>query len=116
MCIRDSLPPLLFVFIYLGVGYFRVNISFLPSFVHLLASVFLCLRVLFYAFCMAALDFRSFFPHFLPTLVPPPFRFVRELARVCAPGGRVLVITWCHRDLEEGETSLQPDEEKLLSK
>lgn len=44
-----------------------------------------------------------------------PFsRFVGELARICAPGGRVLVVTWCHRDLEEGETGLKKNEEKLL--
>lgn len=43
-------------------------------------------------------------------------RFVGELARICAPGGRVLVVTWCHRDLEEGETELRPEEEKLLKR
>ncbi|CAM9525330.1 unnamed protein product [Ectocarpus fasciculatus] len=43
-------------------------------------------------------------------------KFVGELARICAPGGRVLVVTWCHRDLEEGETELTPKEEKLLAK
>ena len=29
--------------------------------------------------------------------MPDKPRFVRELARVCAPGGRVIVVTWCHR-------------------
>lgn len=24
-------------------------------------------------------------------------QFVRELARVCAPGGRIIIVTWCHR-------------------
>lgn len=43
-------------------------------------------------------------------------RFVGELARICAPGGRVLVVTWCHRDLEEGEAELTPKEKKLLAK
>ena len=26
-----------------------------------------------------------------------------ELARVCAPGGTVIVVTWCHRVLAAGE-------------
>ncbi len=24
-------------------------------------------------------------------------QFVRELARVTAPGGRIIIVTWCHR-------------------
>lgn len=43
-------------------------------------------------------------------------RFVGELVRICAPGGRILVVTWCHRDLEEGETELKPKEQKLLDR
>ena len=42
--------------------------------------------------------------------------FVSELARVCAPGGRVLIVTWCHRVLKDGERSLPPDEQSLLDR
>ena len=31
------------------------------------------------------------------------------------PGGRIIIVTWTHRDLEEGETSLTKKEEKLLA-
>lgn len=37
-------------------------------------------------------------------------QFVNELTRVAAPGGRIIIVTWCHRDLDEGENSLKPDE------
>jgi hypothetical protein len=37
--------------------------------------------------------------------------FVGELCRVCSPGGRVIIVTWCHRDLKEGEKGLTPKEE-----
>ena len=30
------------------------------------------------------------------------------------PGGRVIIVTWCHRDLEAGEEGLRPREERLL--
>ena len=30
-----------------------------------------------------------------------------ELFRVAMPGGRIIIVTWCHRDLEPGETSLK---------
>lgn len=43
-------------------------------------------------------------------------RFVKELARVCAPGGRVIVVTWCHRVLAPGEAGLSPDERALLDR
>jgi hypothetical protein len=36
---------------------------------------------------------------------------VGELARVAAPGGRIIIVTWCHRDLELGETCLKPKEQ-----
>ena len=48
--------------------------------------------------------------------MPDKRQFVSELARVCKPGGRVLVVAWCHRDLKEGEESLSEKEEKLLGK
>lgn len=48
--------------------------------------------------------------------MPDKEQFVKELFRVAAPGGRIIIVTWCHRDLEEGETSLTPREERLLRK
>lgn len=41
--------------------------------------------------------------------------FVDELFRVTKPGGRVIIVTWCHRDLLEG-TTLNPKEIRLLRK
>ena len=29
--------------------------------------------------------------------MPDKAQFVGELARVCKPGGRIIVVTWCHR-------------------
>lgn len=46
--------------------------------------------------------------------MPDKKQFVNELFRVAEPGGRIIIVTWCHRDLEEGETSLTPSEERLL--
>jgi tocopherol O-methyltransferase len=40
----------------------------------------------------------------------PARQFVRELARVCAPGGRVIIVTWCHRVLQPGEERLNAEE------
>ena len=48
--------------------------------------------------------------------MPDKEQFVGELFRVAAPGGRILIVTWCHRDLEVGETALKPWEDKLLRK
>lgn len=48
--------------------------------------------------------------------MPDKQQFVNELFRVCTPGGRVIIVTWCHRDLEPGETSLTKKEIKLLRK
>ncbi|GMI30875.1 hypothetical protein TrCOL_g12545 [Triparma columacea] len=45
--------------------------------------------------------------------MPDKARFVGEMVRVCKPGGKVLMATWCHRDLEEGE-SLSRREERCL--
>eukprot|EP00442_Polarella_glacialis_P055631 CAMPEP_0115160642 /NCGR_PEP_ID=MMETSP0227-20121206/70928_1 /TAXON_ID=89957 /ORGANISM="Polarella glacialis, Strain CCMP 1383" /LENGTH=328 /DNA_ID=CAMNT_0002572581 /DNA_START=1 /DNA_END=984 /DNA_ORIENTATION=+ len=46
-----------------------------------------------------------------------PFKpkFMAELNRVLKPGGRVLLVTWVHRDLAEGE-ELQPKEVRLLDR
>lgn len=38
------------------------------------------------------------------------------MARICSPGGRILVVAWCHRDLEKDEAELTPREEKLLKR
>jgi len=48
--------------------------------------------------------------------MPDKAKFVSELMRVVAPGGRILIVTWCHRDLEPGEPSLSKKEEKILAK
>jgi ubiquinone/menaquinone biosynthesis C-methylase UbiE len=48
--------------------------------------------------------------------MPDKPRFMRELVRVATPGGRVLIVTWCHRELAPGEQSLRRDELSLLSK
>lgn len=31
--------------------------------------------------------------------MPDKARFVGELARVCMPGGRIIIVTWCHRSV-----------------
>lgn len=36
--------------------------------------------------------------------MPDKTRFISELKRVAAPGGKIIVVTWCHRDLQPGET------------
>jgi tocopherol O-methyltransferase len=48
--------------------------------------------------------------------MPDKKKFVGELARVCAPNGRILIVTWCHRNLKENETELKEDEQKLLKR
>lgn len=48
--------------------------------------------------------------------MPDKKQFINEIFRVCEPGGRIIVVTWCHRDLEPGETSLTKAEQKLLRK
>jgi len=47
--------------------------------------------------------------------MPDKDKFVNELLRVATPGGRIIIVTWCHRDLEEGEISLSKKEKKLLA-
>lgn len=42
--------------------------------------------------------------------------FVNELVRVTKPGGRILIVTWCHRELNSGETQLASWENKLLNR
>ena len=48
--------------------------------------------------------------------MPHKAQFVNELYRITAPGGRVIIVTWCHRELAEGESSLRGDEIRLLGK
>lgn len=48
--------------------------------------------------------------------MPDKRKFVSELARVCAPGGTVIVVTWCHRVLGPGEKGLTADEQALLDR
>ena len=48
--------------------------------------------------------------------MPDKKQFMNELFRVTAPGGRIIVVTWCHRELEEGETGLTDKETRLLNR
>uniref|UniRef100_A0A0E0K420 Methyltransferase type 11 domain-containing protein n=1 Tax=Oryza punctata TaxID=4537 RepID=A0A0E0K420_ORYPU len=48
--------------------------------------------------------------------MPDKQKFVSELARVAAPGARIIIVTWCHRNLEPSEESLKPDELNLLKR
>lgn len=48
--------------------------------------------------------------------MPDKPRFVKELVRLCMPGGRVVVVTWCHRVLGQDEAKLEPKEQELLEK
>jgi tocopherol O-methyltransferase len=38
------------------------------------------------------------------------------MLRVAKPGGKVVVVTWCHRNLLSGEASLRPDEQAVLDR
>ena len=38
--------------------------------------------------------------------MPDKRQFVRELVRIAAPGGRIIIVTWCHRDLNADELKL----------
>ncbi|CAK7333727.1 unnamed protein product [Dovyalis caffra] len=44
------------------------------------------------------------------------WQFAAELARVTAPGGKIVILSFCHRDLGPSEESLQPWELKRLKK
>ncbi|KAF5190267.1 Tocopherol o-methyltransferase protein [Thalictrum thalictroides] len=48
--------------------------------------------------------------------MPDKAKFVNELIRVASPGGTIIIVTWCHRDLSPSEDSLQPQEKELLKK
>jgi tocopherol O-methyltransferase len=43
-------------------------------------------------------------------------KFVSELHRVTLPGGKVIICTWCHRNLLAGEATLKPNEQVLLDR
>jgi len=48
--------------------------------------------------------------------MPDKRKFVTELARVAAPGGRILIVTWCHRVLTPENPVLSPEEQALLDR
>ena len=47
--------------------------------------------------------------------MPDKAKFMSELYRVAKPGARIILVTWCHRILGEGETSLNAFERLLLA-
>ena len=46
--------------------------------------------------------------------MPNKPKFVENLVKATKPGGRVLLVTWCHRDLKEKEKDLKRSERFLL--
>ena len=42
--------------------------------------------------------------------------FMSEMARVAAPGGRIILVTWCIRALAPGEADYSESEKQLLTK
>ena len=46
--------------------------------------------------------------------MPDKQKFINELVRVTAPSGRIILVTWCHRELKKNETGLKPWENKIL--
>lgn len=48
--------------------------------------------------------------------MPDKAKFVGELARVAAPGATIIIVTWCHRNLDPEEESLKPWEQDLLKR
>ncbi|KAG0448728.1 hypothetical protein HPP92_027695 [Vanilla planifolia] len=47
--------------------------------------------------------------------MPNKEKFVSELARVAMPGGTIVIVTWCHRDLSPTEEQLKLSEINLLN-
>ena len=47
--------------------------------------------------------------------MPDREKFVSELARVLKPGGDLVVVAWCHRDLRPDEDALQPRESRRVA-
>ncbi|ERN15686.1 probable tocopherol O-methyltransferase, chloroplastic [Amborella trichopoda] len=48
--------------------------------------------------------------------MPDRKKFMSELVRVVAPGGTIIIASWCHRDLSPDEKSLRPDELHILNR
>ncbi|KAI5067555.1 hypothetical protein GOP47_0018083 [Adiantum capillus-veneris] len=48
--------------------------------------------------------------------MPDKEKFMAELVRVTKPGGQILIVTWCHRELQANETALTSKEQELLDK
>lgn len=48
--------------------------------------------------------------------MPDKKKFVGEILRVTKPRGKVVIVTWCHRNLLAGEATLKPDELALLKR
>ena len=48
--------------------------------------------------------------------MPDKKQFVHELAAATAPGGRVIVVTWCHRELTPARPLLSSEEQRLLAR
>lgn len=48
--------------------------------------------------------------------MPDKEKFMAELVRVTKPGGQILIVTWCHRELLPSENTLKPSEQELLDK
>ena len=48
--------------------------------------------------------------------MPDKKQFLSELVRLATPGGRIIIVTWCHRELLPTEISLQPKEKRLLNR
>jgi len=48
--------------------------------------------------------------------MPDKRKFMSELFRVTAPNGRIIIVTWCHRELAPNEQSLQKWELQLLNR
>ena len=47
--------------------------------------------------------------------MPDREKFVSELARVLKPGGDLIVVAWCHRDLRPDEDALKPRESRRVA-
>ena len=48
--------------------------------------------------------------------MPDKAALLRELVRIAQPGGRIIVVTWCHRELKEGEVALKARELRELDR
>ena len=48
--------------------------------------------------------------------MPDKKKFFGELFRITAPGGRIIIVTWCHRELVDGEIGLTDKETRLLNR